>query len=260
MQAEAQIAKTTLDYDALMDLVLRIGFELIDSGAETYRVEESLLRILSCYGLKEIDIFAVANYLLVSFVNPDGKTFSRGKRILARHENLNRLGKLNQLSREICLETPEISDARQQLEEIAQLTGYSLIVRLFAAAVVGFAFCLMFGGSIQAGALAGAASVIVRLSIEPQIRLHVNGIFINIFGGAIGALLSLWIMQLGWSTEMDRIMIGIYMNLVPGLALTNSLRDIIAGDYLSGLTKLTEALLIASAIAIGSGMVFSLMR
>jgi uncharacterized membrane protein YjjP (DUF1212 family) len=48
------------------------------------------------------------------------------------------------------------------------------------------------------------------------------------------------------------------MNLVPGVAITNSMRDIIAGDLVAGLTKLTEALIIGTAIAIGTGFTFSI--
>lgn len=251
---------TLPDYDALMDLALQIGHDLIDSGAETYRVEESLQRIISAYDVKEVDVFAIANFLSVSFVSPEEKTYSRGKRIPVRHADLNRLGKLNQLTREISSEKPDIQKARTQLDQIAGLKGYPLLIRLLAAAIIGFAFCLMLGGSARSGLIAGIASLLIRLCIEPLNRANVNGIFINILGGAIGAFLSLWAVRLGLSNELDPIMIGIYMNLVPGLALTNSLRDIVAGDYVSGLTKLTEAVLIASAIAIGSGIVFAIVR
>ena len=48
------------------------------------------------------------------------------------------------------------------------------------------------------------------------------------------------------------------MNLVPGIVLTSFMRDVIAGDLFAGLTKFTEAILIATAIAIGSGIVLTI--
>ena len=49
--------------------------------------------------------------------------------------------------------------------------------------------------------------------------------------------------------------IGTLMILTPGMAITNSLRDIIRGDYASGVARLAEALLIAASIAIGVGII-----
>ena len=60
--------------------------------------------------------------------------------------------------------------------------------------------------------------------------------------------------------HIDKMVIGAIMNLVPGVAITNSMRDIIAGDLLAGQAKLVEALFIATAIALGAGMVLSLHR
>lgn len=48
------------------------------------------------------------------------------------------------------------------------------------------------------------------------------------------------------------------MLLVPGIIITNAVRDIIAGDYLAGITRGSEAFLIAVAIAVGTGVVISL--
>lgn len=68
------------------------------------------------------------------------------------------------------------------------------------------------------------------------------------------ALLSVWA---GAGQHVDKIVIGAFMNLVPGVAFTNSLRDIIAGDLIAGLTRLTEALLTALAMALGAGIVMT---
>ena len=48
-----------------------------------------------------------------------------------------------------------------------------------------------------------------------------------------------------------KIIIGVLMTLVPGIAITNSMRDFLAKDYLSGFLRLTEALVTATAIAVG---------
>ena len=51
--------------------------------------------------------------------------------------------------------------------------------------------------------------------------------------------------------HQDEVTIGVIMLLVPGVALTNSLRDILLGDTLSGILRMIEALLLAATLAIG---------
>ena len=51
--------------------------------------------------------------------------------------------------------------------------------------------------------------------------------------------------------QPDKIMIGDIMLVIPGLQLTNSLRDMINGEMISGLLNMSEALLKAVAVAIG---------
>ena len=47
--------------------------------------------------------------------------------------------------------------------------------------------------------------------------------------------------------------IGALMLLVPGLALTNAIRDLINGDLIAGTSRMVEAALVGSALAIGTG-------
>ena len=89
-------------------------------------------------------------------------------------------------------------------------------------------------------------------------RLGINSFFVNILGGAVAAALALAGLRLGLCRNMDKVVIGVLMNMVPGVAITNSMRDIMAGDLMAGQTKLTEALFAAVAMAAGSGMALSL--
>ena len=57
--------------------------------------------------------------------------------------------------------------------------------------------------------------------------------------------------NMGFITSIDYIIIGNIMTLIPGVGLTNSLRDLFAGDSISGILRLIEAILLALAIACG---------
>jgi uncharacterized membrane protein YjjP (DUF1212 family) len=50
---------------------------------------------------------------------------------------------------------------------------------------------------------------------------------------------------------MDKIMIGDIMLLIPGIAMTNSIRNMLVGDTISGIMRLIESLLWAGALALG---------
>ena len=49
----------------------------------------------------------------------------------------------------------------------------------------------------------------------------------------------------------DKVLIGIIMLLIPGIMLTNSIRDILLGDIISGSLRLVEAILMAATLALG---------
>lgn len=83
--------------------------------------------------------------------------------------------------------------------------------------------------------------------------LESNSFFINIVDGIIASTVAVAAAQLALTGNMNTIIIGSIMTLVPGLAITNSIRDVISGDYLSGLTKGMEVLLIGAGIAAGVG-------
>ena len=82
--------------------------------------------------------------------------------------------------------------------------------------------------------------------------------FINNFVGAILATgFSYIVIQIGLGQSFDKIIIGSIMGLVPGVAITNAIRDTMSGDYLSGLSRGMEAVFSAIAIALGVGIVLN---
>ena len=60
------------------------------------------------------------------------------------------------------------------------------------------------------------------------------------------------------SASYEPIIIGSIMIFVPGVAITNSIRDFLSGDMLSGVARMTEAVLIAVSLAAGTGLILNL--
>ena len=88
-----------MNYNALLELATDLGYRLAMCGAETYRIEESIHRILSSYGI-ESEIFAIPNCLTVSIETPEGKPMTRMRRIGYHGNDLDSVEKYNNLSDE----------------------------------------------------------------------------------------------------------------------------------------------------------------
>ena len=101
----------------LLDLATDLGYELAMSGAETFRVEESISRVLGAYGV-EAEVFAIPNCLTVSILTGDGQPITRMRRIGHHGNDLDAVEKLSGLSRAICNRKPDPSDAQKWLNDV----------------------------------------------------------------------------------------------------------------------------------------------
>ncbi|MFR9155645.1 MAG: threonine/serine exporter family protein [Oscillospiraceae bacterium] len=90
-----------MDCYLLADMTVQIGYELAIAGAETYRVEETMRRVIEAYGT-EGQAFAIPNCVAVSFVAQNTKPLTIMKRVGYHGNDLERIEKLNALSRRIC--------------------------------------------------------------------------------------------------------------------------------------------------------------
>ena len=138
-----------MDIDTLLDLVTELGFSLAMAGAETFRIEDSINRILNAYGV-ESEVFAITNSLIVSIRTPDGKSVTRMKRIGYHGNDLDAVEKYNSLSRRICTEKPDPCVVMQWLKEThATRRKHKLPFLLLGNFLASFGFAFFFGGTLQ---------------------------------------------------------------------------------------------------------------
>ncbi len=249
-----------MDDQQLLDLAGDLGFALLKSGGEIYRVEESIRRIFLAYGRDTGDAFVIPSVIIVSFTTPQGRSYTKMLRVRGQTVDLEQVDRLNSLCRKICLHPMTPEQIRQELERIQQLPRYNLSWRIAAYAMVAFFFTLLFEGSWGDAVVAGVCGVATCIACGQMNRFHTNPFFVNTIASALIAAMALSSVALGMGAHYDRIIIGALMNLVPGVMITNFMRDIIAGDLLAGLIKLTESLLVATAIALGAGIVLTAAR
>ena len=241
-----------MDYYLLTDLAAQVGHGLAISGAETFRVEDTIRRILRAYGI-ECEVFAIPNCLTISFEAANGKPLTIMKRIGFHGNDLDAVEQFNALSRRICRETPEVEVAVQWLEETqAACRRYSLPVYYLGHYLGAFGFCFVFGGTLRDSLWAGLLGLIIGLVNGFLNRLEVNPFFRTIAASFFMAAPAYLAASLGWMDSVDSSIIGALMILVPGLLITNSMRDIIYGDTNSGVVRIVQVFLSAFAIALGT--------
>ena len=242
-----------MDYNSLLDLTTELGYRLAMSGAETYRVEESIIRIMSAYGI-HAEAFAIPNCLHVSIETPDREPMTRMRRIGYHGNDLDAVEKYSNLSRKICAEKPDPVVARQWMKNTdASIRSYGLPLLLLGNYLGAFGFAIVFGGSFLDGICSGISGTIIGLINYFLGKLKVNPFFNTIASAFVMAFASYTMSALGISDNVDTVIIGALMILVPGLIFTNAMRDIIYGDTNSGMNRIVQVLMIAAAIALGTG-------
>lgn len=241
----------------VLTIAVEIGDLLLRNGAEVYRVEDTVLHILNAYGIKDCDVYVLSNGIFASANENTDDACSMIRHVPLGSVHLARVTALNQLSRELCAKECTLDEAFHRIREYKQLPAASKPVQIFFCGLGSGCFAYLFGGT----AFDSFAAFFVGMALQSYLLTaakHAPSKFItNIFGSALVTALSLCLLTLGLPVLHDKIIIGAIMPLVPGIALTTSIRDLFNGDYLSGAIHLMDALLTAFCIAVGVGTVMT---
>jgi len=251
-----------LDYNKILTLSTELGRHLMCSGAEISRVEDSIRRLVNAYGLPHAQVFAIPSCLIVSLTPPDGQPFTSICRIPSHGIDLDLLELCNALCRRLCQEVPEPEQALQMVRQIdVNRPRFSPSVTLAGHFLVGAFFTPFFGGSLTDLLCGGLCGVVLGLSNTFLTRSPGSHPFMNTaISSAVASCLAQLLTHWGLGSNTDAITIGALMLLVPGVSLTTAMRDIVANDTISGIARLSESVLTATAIAIGVGAALALGR
>ena len=241
------------------DITSEIGFLMLTHGAEINRVEDTICRIAKAYGFSA-DVFAIPSSLVVTVSDEENKSFTKTRRVYYRDLNLDRVDRLNNLARTVCADKPDYEYVCTAISEICARPSYSDSLKQAMAALGAGAFALLFGGSMADAVAAAVTGVLVRMAFIFMEKKGGGALLNNIVGGAICSTVAMILTKLYIGLNIDTIIISALMLLVPGLAMTNSMRDIVAGDLVTGVMKGTEAIVVATGIAIGVMMSIAAFR
>lgn len=247
-----------MDYNVLLDLTVALGYRLAINGAETFRIEESINRIMNAYGIRA-EAFAIPNCLHVSIETADGIPMTRMRRIGHHGNDLDAVEKFSNLSRRICSQRPEPHIALEWLKETENACRqYSLLIYLAGNFLGACGFAVLFGGNFVDSLSAGLCGIVVGLVNRFMDNMKANPFFRTITAAFLMAFLAYFTGYVSLAQNIDAVIIGALMILVPGLVFTNAMRDIIYGDTNSGINRIVQVFLIAAAIALGTGAAWKL--
>lgn len=240
----------------LIDTCLLAGKIMMESGSEVYRVEDTMNRIAENANEPDSNSYVTATGI---FMGLKSSRYTQIENVGERNINLEKVQAVNQLSREFAEKKVNLTTLYQQLKKIDKETPeFPLLFQILSAAFLSAFLMVLFGGSwlnFIPTLLIGGVGYSVKYGIKQFFDLR---FFDSFLASLIIGILALIATQINSAVSFDYICIGAVMPLVPGVAITASLRDILAGHLVSGLVRGTEAIIIAAAIAIGIACVLSI--
>lgn len=236
-------------------VALYAGEIMLRNGAETYRVEDTMRYILKSLGFSHSESFVTPTGIFLSSDSPENdKPYSVLKRVKSRSTDLNKVSQVNKFSRSMVAGEIPFELAMDTLREIDKTPGYNRILKALSASLLAASFTMLLGGTWLDFFPAYVISLVVQATVFNLEKNSFSFFLNNIAGGFVAAVMSILFFSLGFGNSVDKTIIGAIMTLVPGVAITNAIRDSISGDLMSGTARAAEAFLVAVAIASGVGI------
>ena len=260
METEQALLSGTGDYvSRVLDVAMKAGKGLLENGDEISHVEKTMKRIAAAYGVHHDAFFVLSNGIFTTGWDAENRmpgSFAKVAHIPLKGMRLDRIVALNALTEEIVSQKPEPEEAEKRIAEICSSAGKPVWQQLAAAVVGSGCFSVLFGGTLRDALVSAIAGLVVWLFALKAAEYKFSKITINLFGSAIATLCCVLLSFAGLGDSLGRMVIGAVITLIPGVALTNGVRDIADGDYISGVVRLLDALLGFLCIGVGVGMVF----
>ena len=234
----------------LLHLLLDMGEMMMCSGGEVRRVENTLSLMGKAYGATETNVLVITASIVLTMKFADGNLITESRRVESPGSNkLWRLEGLNALSRKCCENPLPIDELELEIKGCKQPAN--LCKFYLGSALAAGAFAIFFGGNILDGIIAAVFALLVCFFQRKLSSIFPNNIIFNIVCSFVVGVLICMATRFMPTTHTDMVIIGVIMLLIPGIAFTNSMRDILVGDTISGLMRLIESLLWAAGLAVG---------
>lgn len=239
-------------------LALFLGELLIKNGAETYRVEDSVIRICKSRGYNHINCFTTPTVIIISDDKFDGLCFM--KTIDTRGMNLEKLSLLNNFSREFVNKVdPDINAEIDELHRIDKLKPFRPLIYFLGTGVASASFAATLGGNqFNTFVLTILVSIVGTYVYDKTLKYSSIIVFSILLSSVVITGMGVLFKNIGLIPRSSALIVGSIMPLLPGVAFVKSMRDLISGNLLSGTARLFEVFVIVTAIASGVALVLGI--
>lgn len=244
--------------DDIVCAALDVGEHILKNGGEIHTVEDTIERICYAFGATHVEVFTITTLIIASVRMGDGTYSQQMRRVLRTSNNLYVVEEMNRISRELCAGELPLPALRERIVAAKSLHPYPPLAIYAAAMLSAFGFSLFFGGNFLDGICAALSGVVITL-INRRAPRSVNPMIVTVIGSACAGVLGIFLTNLGIGQHTDKIIIGTIMLIIPGLALGNSVRDMLVGDVISGAVRMIQSILLAVMIAFGFAVAMMLM-
>lgn len=243
-----------MNYQMLMDTAIKVGAMMLSYGAEAHRVEDTVYRILKTSNLQTTEVFVITTGMLATLADPSIETITVTKRVRSKGNNLKQICYANEISRQYCDGAISLEEAYELITEGCSWE-YTPFMSMVGSVMIVTMFPILVGGTLVDCLVSFLAGLVVAASLYWTGKVHLHP-FLKDFAVAFlsGAVYLVLKKVMPIPVHQDAIIIACIMPLVPGVAITNAIRDTLNGDYVSGAARAVEAFIKALAIALGVGV------
>lgn len=234
-------------FPSLMD----IGEALLKCGADVHFTEQMLLRLGKAYGATRMNVLVITAVIVMTASYPDGSEQTFSRRVVGEGgTDFAKLEALSRLCEECCEHPMTASEIASRLAAIKRERFPN--AALFVGGVLSSSgFAVYFGGTLIDGAVSAAFALAVCLAIKYFKPLTPNTIIFNFATSFVVGVAICLAASVAPFFNVNIVIIGVIMLLIPGLAMTNATRDMLSGDTISGVMRFVESLLWATVLALG---------
>ncbi|MNP13709.1 Inner membrane protein YjjP [compost metagenome] len=240
----------------IVEVCLLAGKIMLQSGAETYRVEDTMSRIASSFDFHNSHCFVMPTGIMFQ---PNGEESAKLIRILERTTDLQKVDAVNGISRQLSNGDITILEAHATLCKIdKEAHTHSIGFQIAAASIASACFTMMFQGTwpdFIPAMISGGIGYATFIYFHRLVKVK---FFAELVASFLIGIISFILISVEIGQTLNTIIIGSVMPLVPGLVITNAVRDLMAGHLVSGLSRGAEAFLTAFAIGTGIALVFTI--
>ena len=243
-----------MNYNKIVQGILDIGESMLISGAENYRIEDSLYRMCRSYGFVKYDVFVIPSNIQITVETENGDIITQVRHIDNADIDFDQLDYMNNLCRYVCSHTPDEEELQKKYQEVKNRPPQHPAAKYFAGIMGGTGFAVFFGCNFKDAIVAVIVSLMIVV-VGKWLEKREGNLFVyNTILSFLSEVIIVLSVRNGFADHPERIMIGIVMLLISGLSTTNGIREILQKDYISGFINIMNSILGAAGIAVGTAL------